>query len=282
MSALRTFCLAVLAMTAFAANSLLCRRGLKSAGLDAASFTAIRLCSGALALYLIVRTRQGERRLAGSWPSAAALFIYAAAFSFAYARMPTATGALILFGSVQATMIGFGLLKGEKLSRWQVIGLCCALGGLINLFLPGFSAPPLGGAALMSCAGAAWGAYSLSGRAVVDPTTATTGNFVRSVPLAVVLSVVLLAETSFTISGVWCAVASGAVTSGLGYVVWYSVLPHLKATTAATIQLSVPVLAALGGSLLLSEPVTLRLLGSSVAILGGIGLIVSARQRTST
>ncbi len=278
MSALRVACLAALAMIAFAVNSLLCRLALKSTGIDAASFTAVRLISGTVVLWLILQARRPRTPAAGRWDSSLALFVYAAAFSYAYARLPTAVGALILFGSVQATMIGYGLFAGEKLRGWQTAGLCLAAGGLVWLLLPGLSAPPARGAALMGCASIAWGVYSLRGRNAADATAATAGNFLRAVPMAAVLSAVMCTEFSWRADGICYAAVSGAVTSGLGYVVWYSVLPRLKATNAAVIQLSVPVLAAAGGVGLLNEPMTLRLLGSSLAILGGIAVVISARR----
>lgn len=274
----RTGLSAAVSMIAFAANSLLCRLALKTTGIDAASFTTIRLFAGAAVLWPVLRARRTGLSAAGSWPSAGALFVYAAAFSFAYGKLPAATGALVLFGSVQATMIGYGLLAGERLRGWQVVGLCVSAGGLIWLLLPGLSAPSPAGAGLMVGAGVAWSIYSLRGREAADAVAATAGNFLRTVPFAGLLSLVLLAGASPTVAGVWCAVVSGAVTSGLGYVVWYSVLPRLPATNAAVIQLSVPVLAALGGVGLLSEPLTPRLLGAAVAILGGIAVVISARR----
>ena len=277
-STLRTSGLAALAMVAFAANSLLCRFALRFAGMDAVSFTGIRLVSGAAALWLILRTRGGSGRRAGNWISALALFVYATGFSFAYVRLPAAVGALVLFGAVQATMIGYGLFAGELLRPSQTVGLCLAAGGLVWLLLPGLSAPPAGGAALMAVAGVAWGTYSLRGRGAVDAAAATAGNFWRAALFAGLLSACAFAGFSWSAVGVWSAVASGVVASGLGYVVWYSVLPRLAATQAAIIQLSVPVLAAGGGVGLLGEPMSWRLLGSAVAILGGIALAIAARK----
>ena len=279
MSPLRVFVLTLLAMLAFAGNSLLCRAALAAGRIDAASFTSIRVVSGALALWLIVRLQAGSAGKAGSWPSAFALFAYAAAFSFAYLTLTTATGALLLFGAVQATMIGWGFWRGERLSGWQLLGVATALGGLVGLLLPGISAPPLQGAALMLLAGIAWGVYSLRGKGAGDPLQATAGNFLRAVPFAVVLSLAMLPWLAFDAAGAALAVASGAVTSGIGYAIWYSALRGLKAASAATVQLSVPPLAALGGVILLGEPLTLRLLLASVAILGGIALVTAERSR---
>jgi len=281
MTPARTLALTALAMTAFAGNSLLCRIALKHTSLDAASFTSIRLLSGALVLWLVARRWRSAQSGAGSWPSALALFAYAAGFSFAYVSLPAATGALLLFGAVQATMIGYGLWKGERFRPLQLAGLALAFGGIVGLLLPGLSAPPLAGALLMLGAGVAWGVYSLRGKGAGDPTRVTAGNFLRAVPLALALSLsmlILKGGASLDAAGVGYAVASGALTSGLGYALWYAVLPALKATTAATVQLSVPVIAALGGIAFLGEPVTLRLALASAAILGGIALVVLQRQ----
>lgn len=270
----RLFILTLAAMLAFAGNSLLCRLALKETGIDAASFTFIRLLSGAVALWLIVKARKGSCREAGNWPSALALFAYAAAFSFAYISLSAGTGALLLFGAVQATMILWGLRKGERLRVVQLLGLILALAGLAALLFPGLSAPPPGGSILMLGAGVAWGIYSLRGPAAGDPVTATAGNFLRAVPFAAILSIALLAWPRLDRAGVGYAIISGAISSGVGYVIWYTALPSLKAASAATVQLSVPVLAAAGGILLLGEPVTLRFLIASMAVLGGIALVV--------
>jgi drug/metabolite transporter (DMT)-like permease len=274
---MRVFILTLLAMIAFASNSLLCRLALKRTTIDPASFTFIRILSGAIALWLIVLLRKGTRSKAGSWASALALFAYAAAFSFAYISLSAGTGALLLFGAVQATMILWGFQKGERLNARQWFGLAIALGGLIALVLPGLSAPPIDGALLMTCAGVAWGIYSLRGKDAGDPTSVTAGNFWRSVVFAAVLSMALLRWTNLDRAGVCYAIISGAIASGVGYVIWYSALPALKATSAATVQLSVPVLAAVGGILFLNESITLRLVLASALILGGIGLVIIER-----
>ena len=280
MSPARVFALTTLSMLAFAGNSLLCRLALQQSHLDAGSFTSIRLVSGALVLWLVARKFRGDQNGAGNWPSALALFIYAAAFSFAYVRLPTATGALLLFGAVQATMISYGLWKGERLQPLQRVGLALALSGLLGLLLPGLSAPPLAGSVLMLGAGVAWGVYSLRGKGAGDPTRVTAGNFLRAAPIAIALSLLMLGLQRVTLdaAGIGYALASGALTSGLGYALWYTVLPALKATTAATVQLSVPVLAALGGIVFLGEAVTLRLGLASLAILGGIALVVLQKR----
>jgi drug/metabolite transporter (DMT)-like permease len=281
MPSVRALALTALAMIAFAGNSLLCRVALKDTGIDAASFTSIRLASGAATLWLVVTLVRGAQSGKGNWWSALALFAYAAGFSFAYASLTAATGALLLFGAVQATMIGHGLWRGERFRKPQLLGLALALGGLIGLLLPGLSAPPALGSALMLGAGVAWGVYSLRGKGAGDPTRVTAGNFLRAVPFAAALSVVTMNGASVDSAGFGYAVASGALTSGLGYAIWYTALPALKATQAATVQLSVPVIAALGGIALLGEPLTLRLVVASCAILGGIALVILEKRRTT-
>jgi len=285
-SRLKVFALTVLAMMAFAGNSLLCRVALKDGHADAASFTAIRIVAGAAALGLILAVRDRGMRDARnspgirSWPAAAALFAYAASFSFAYRSLPAGTGALLLFGAVQATMILYGIWSGERLGPRQLLGLAIAVGGLIGLVMPGLAAPPPLESAAMVAAGVAWGAYSLLGRGAGDPLAATTANFVRAAPLAIVLGLAFLALTwqsngaELDNAGIAYAILSGAVTSGVGYAIWYTALRGLTATTAATVQLSVPAIAALGGIALLGELLTLRLLLSSAAILGGIALVI--------
>ena len=333
-------------MIAFAGNSLLCRLALKQTGIDAASFTFVRIFSGAVALWVIMEfrrrllvekaasplvglssdssllTRQpppsqaksGRSSLpqAGNWPSAFALFAYAAGFSFAYVSLSAGTGALLLFGAVQATMIFWGLRCGERLHVRQLFGLALALTGLVVLLFPDLlvgtpstlnylsrrspaqtdqsstfsSAPPLSGSILMLSAGVAWGIYSLRGKTAGDPIAATTGNFLRAVPLAAVLSIALFPWAHIDRSGIGYAALSGAIASGLGYVIWYTALSdsmpvRLGPVSAATVQLSVPVLAATGGILLLAEPITFRYLLASIAILGGIALAVIEKRRVA-
>lgn len=308
MKSTRIFILTSLAMVAFASNSLLCRAALKQTSIDAATFTFVRIFSGALALWLVLKIQtllKVERtasplverlpnssllsdhwslREAGNWLSALALFIYAAAFSFAYNTLSAGTGALLLFGAVQATMILWGLRKGEQLRVIQIAGLIAAMGGLVVLVFPGLSAPPLIGSILMLGAGVAWGIYSLRGKAARDAIAATAGNFLRAVPFAVAVSIIMLPWAQVDHAGIIYAVISGAITSGLGYVIWYTVLSdstpvRLGPTSAATVQLSVPVLAATGGILLLGEPITLRYLFASIAVLGGIALVVIEKRR---
>lgn len=265
----RTLLLTLMAMVAFAGNSLLCRLALRTTGIDPATFTAVRLVSGAAVLGGIVAAR--GLRPGGNWTSALALFAYAAAFSLAYVRLPAATGALLLFGAVQVTMYAYGLWAGERVRARQAIGLLLAAGGLVALLLPGLSAPPLGSAMLMLGAGVAWGVYSLRGKGRDDATAATAGNFLRSVPVAMLLVVAMPGHRADG-AGLAYAIASGALASGVGYAIWYSALPSLKATTAAIVQLSVPAIAAIGGVVLLAEPLGLRLVLSSAAVLGGVAL----------
>lgn len=289
MPAARIVLLTVIAMIAFASNSLLCRVALKHTAIDPASFTTVRLVSGALALWLVVRLRASGAPVSlsgrGNWPSALALYAYAAGFSFAYVNLPAASGALLLFGAVQATMIGRGIAAGERLAPRQLAGLLLALAGLVGMLLPGLTAPPLAGALLMMGAGVAWGIYSLRGKGARDATGVTAGNFVRAAPIAVAMSAAIALAGSDGVTadgaGLAYAVASGALTSGIGYALWYAVLPSLRATSAATVQLSVPVIAALGGVAFLGEALTLRLVLASAAILGGIALVI-LQKRTGT
>ena len=270
----RIFILTLAAMIAFAGNSLLCRGALKQTSIDAASFTFIRIFSGAAALWVIMKMRGAALKEAGNWSSALALFAYAAAFSFAYNSLSAGTGALLLFGAVQATMILWGFRRGERLHTIQIVGLVVAVTGLVVLLLPALSAPPLSGSILMLGAGVAWGIYSLRGKMEKNPVGSTAGNFLRAVPLAAIVSVILLPWARLDRAGIGYAVISGAIASGLGYVIWYTALSGLKAASAATVQLSVPVLAATGGILLLGEPITFRYLIASIAVLGGIALVI--------
>src|SRR5437868_12554296 len=274
-------------MIAFASNSLLCRLALKQTAIDPATFTFVRVFSGAVALWLVINTRRASLNDSGNWPSALAPFVYAAGFSFAYVGLAAGTGALLLFGAVQATMILWGFRKGERLRAIQVIGLLIAVIGLFVLVFPGLSAPPLIGSMLMLGAGVAWGVYSLRGKVKGqsgsdrDAIAATAGNFLRAVPFAALVSVLMLPKMHLDSLGITYAVISGAITSGLGYVIWYAALPDLKAASAATVQLSVPVIAATGGILLLGEPITLRYVIASVAVLGGIFLVVIEKRKGS-
>jgi drug/metabolite transporter (DMT)-like permease len=278
MSRTRAVILTALAMIAFAANSLLCRQALKHTTIDAATFTVIRILSGAICLWLIVQVRRGRSSKAGTWPSALALFGYAALFSFAYLQLTAGTGALLLFGAVQATMICWALVKGERFRLLQTVGLLLAISGLAALVFPGLSAPPLAAAAQMLGAGIAWGIYSLRGKGAGDPLRTTVGNFLRAVPMAVLLSAMMFRSVNINGAGIGYAIVSGALASGVGYAIWYSALPSLKASAAATVQLSVPVLAAMGGIVFLSETITLRFVLASAAVLGGIALVIVERR----
>jgi drug/metabolite transporter (DMT)-like permease len=275
----RTLSLTALAMIAFASNSILCRLALRQTSIDPASFTLVRILSGAIALWFVMQMRR--EKSSGNWLSAFALFAYAGAFSFAYLQLSAGTGALLLFGAVQATMISWGLLKGERLDAIQVAGSIIAITGLIVLLVPGLSAPPLFDSVIMLIAGIAWGIYSLRGRGERHPVAVTTGNFLRAVPFAVVLIVAARPWIKLDLPGTFYAILSGAITSGLGYVIWYRALPGLKATSAATVQLSVPVLAATGGILLLGERISFRYVIASLAVLGGIALVLIDKQRMS-
>jgi len=292
MARLRISVLTLLAMIAFAGNSILCRVALKNTRIDPATFTLVRLLSGACVLWLTVRFgRRAAGKVLGNWWSGLALFVYAATFSQAYVSLPAAVGALLLFGAVQATMIGYGLWAGERLGRVQMLGLGIAGGGLVFLLLPGLSAPSLTGAVLMVSAGIAWGIYSLRGKGSANASAMTAGNFLRAACFALLISGIRFAGSAHGYwSGVWggaswdrsglvYAVLSGAITSGLGYAVWYTALRELNVTTAATVQLSVPVLAALGGVALLGEAITLRLVMAAVAILSGVLLVIASKQR---
>jgi len=279
-------------MIAFASNSLLCRAALTQTNIDAASFTFVRIVSGAAALWIVLKMQRRLRvertasplveRSAGTWLSALALFVYAAGFSFAYNTLAAGTGALLLFGAVQATMILWGLGRGERLHAIQIVGLVAAVTGLVVLVFPGLSTPPLIGSILMLAAGVAWGIYSLRGKGEKHPASATAGNFLRALPMAAAVSIMLVPWARLDLAGISYAALSGAITSGLGYVIWYRALGGLKAASAATVQLSVPVLAAAGGILLLGEPITLRYVLASIAVLGGIALVVIEKQPITT
>ncbi|MGD2128283.1 MAG: DMT family transporter [Lysobacterales bacterium] len=272
--------LTLVTMVAFAANSVLCRLALGEGHIDAASFASVRVASGALTLLLIVlpRWRRAGRRPV-DWRAAAMLFTYVAFFSFAYLSLSAGAGALLLFGAVQLTMFITALRAGEHFPALSWLGLALAVGGIVYLVSPGVTAPNPLGATLMVVAGIAWGVYSLLGRGVQDPLEATANNFLFCVPLVLLVSLVFATHAEITLRGLLLAIASGSIASGLGYVLWYAALRGLTATSAATVQLSVPVIAAIGGVLLLSEPVTLRLVVASAATLGGIAIVLAERTR---
>ncbi|WP_436638176.1 DMT family transporter [Microbaculum sp. FT89] len=274
----RTALLTGTAMLAFAANSLLCRLALAPKLIDAASFTSVRLISGAATLALILFLRHGTKgRPEANWRSVAALFAYMIFFSFAYLSLSAGTGALVLFGAVQLTMFIVALRSGEHFSRLSWAGLTLAILGLVYLVSPGVTAPDPLGAAAMAVAGISWGVYSLIGRGARDPLAATAGNFIYAVPLTVIASLGFISQYSVSGHGFALAVLSGALASACGYVIWYAALPGLTATRAATVQLSVPVIAAVGGVFLISEQPTLRLLVASAATLGGVAIVLAQR-----
>ncbi len=284
-----------LALLAFAGNSLLCRAALRDTAIDPASFTTIRLVSGSALLGLLAwmnhdRTPSGSGHgpdstptpPAGNWRSALALWIYAASLSWAYIGLATGLGALLLFGAVQVTMIGTAGFRGDRLRGRQWVGLILALVGLTALLSPNTShAPPLVSSLLMLMSGVAWGVYSLLGRGAVNPIAVTAGNFRRAAMPALALSAVMWSNMSVDRTGAIYATASGALTSGVGYALWYTVLPRLSATTAAVLQLCAPVLATFGGLLMLGEPVGLRLALAGLAVLGGVALVSLPRRRSA-
>lgn len=278
----RTVACAVLALIAFAANSVLCRLALRDAAVDPATFTTIRILSGAVTLMLVAWATGADRSGAlGSWKPAMLLSLYAVSFAFAYVSLSAGVGALILFGSVQVTMLFAAVSQGERPHPLQWLGVVVALGGLVYLVRPGLSAPPFGGAALMSSAGVSWGFYSLSGRGAQNPLTQTTSNFARALPMVMLISMAWLPRIHFEPRGAALAIASGSVASGLGYVVWFTALRGLTAVRAAVVQLAVPILAAAGGVIVLAEPVPARLPIASMLVLGGIAVTIVGRDRSS-
>jgi drug/metabolite transporter (DMT)-like permease len=269
-----------LALIAFASNSIICRLALTSGSIDPTGFSTIRLLSGVLALTLISSVVKDEKTVndSGNWLSACTLFLYIITFSFAYVSLSACTGVLILFGAVQVTMILTGLVQGERPKKLELTGLSVALFGLIYLMLPGWEAPSLRGVILMTVAGVSWGIYSLQGKNDGNPVAVTSGNFTRAIPFAFITCIVYLANLNATFSGMALAFTSGALTSGIGYAVWYAALRGLTVTQAASIQLLVPIIATIGGVIFLSEVISLRLIVSSVLILGGVGSSFMARS----
>jgi len=273
----RTAGATLFALLAFASNSILCRMALRHVHTDPASFTTVRLVAGAATLWILVQVRGRTRRVGGSWPAALALLAYAVTFSLAYVALPAGTGALLLFGAVQVVMIATGFIAGERINSRIALGWTLAVAGLVLLLLPGIAAPPSLQALSMLAAGVAWGIYSLKGRDSTDALGDTAGNFIRSVPGVLVISMLMWSQRSADAQGIALAAASGAISSGLGYAAWYTALPKLGAIAAANAQLSVPVLAALGGVALFAEPITVRLLVSSLLVLGGTALAIRGR-----
>jgi drug/metabolite transporter (DMT)-like permease len=317
----------VVAMLAFAGNSVLCRLALEQGSIDPASFTSLRLLSGALMLSILLVSipklmaqktafaDNGTDKLAlnisdeldpaelnvnekslnpeafittstrlfslrqSSWAGGLSLFVYAAGFSFAYITLPAGTGALILFATVQITMLSYALVKGARFSFGQWFGFAVALVGLVYLFLPGISAPPLLGALLMVAAGIAWGVYSILGKRVINPSQSTAENFIRASIITLLLSLIFIDSMSISIQGLLFAVASGAITSGIGYAIWYAVIPLLKAASSASLQLTVPVIATVGGVIWLGEEVSVRVALASISILGGVAMVILLSKR---
>lgn len=275
----KTLLYTTFALVAFALNSVLCRLALRGGEIDAASFTSVRVISGAAvlaALSYFFSKKSPARK--GSWVSAFYLFAYAACFSFAYLKLSAGMGALILFGAVQVSMIGVALIRGEKPGALEWLGMIVALGGLVYLVFPGLSAPPMISAALMAAAGIAWGAYTLRGRGSSDPLADTAGNFLRAVPMAAIVYIAFIPALQVSNRGITLAVISGAVTSGIGYSVWYAVLKEHPATRAAVLQLSVPLLTAVIGVSFMSEVMSARLMISAGLIIGGIALVIKGRS----
>jgi len=265
------------AMLAFAGNSILCRLALRDGAIDPASFTSVRLVSGAVTLMVILWiTRRGDTpRAHGSWLSACVLFFYAICFSYAYITLSAGAGALILFGFVQGTMIAIGIWSGDRPTTPEWLGWSLAFAGLVWLVLPGVEAPPWSGASLMAVAGIAWGVYSIRGRTESDALASTASNFMLTIPMVAVLTLVTFTGADISTHGITLAIVSGAITSGIGYVIWYAALEYLSAIQAALVQLSVPAIATAGGVLLLLEPLSLRLLIASALVLGGISIALS-------
>jgi len=278
---LKTILLTVLALIAFAANSVLCRLALGNGAIDASSFTIVRLLSGtAVLLTIVVATRRVKGKgssTKGSWVAGIILFLYAVTFSYAYISLDTGTGALILFGSVQITMVLLSILSGTRLHSSEWLGIFIAFSGFVYLILPGVSTPSITGFLLMSVAGIAWGIYTLKGRSSADPLMDTAYNFLRTTPLVVLLAFVAMSNVSYSAEGLFLALLSGGITSGVGYTIWYIALGGLSSTQAAVLQLSVPVIAALGGVIFVSETITLRLTVSAALVLGGILIVVLGR-----
>ena len=279
----KTAALTLAALIAFAANSVLCRMALEGKSIDATSFTGIRLFSGALVMVLLVlfrsRLRKGRKKVStGSWTSGFLLFLYAASFSYAYTTLETGMGALIMFATVQITMIAYTLVKGRKLNGREWVGLVLAFGGFVYLVSPGISAPPVGGFILMTLSGFGWGMYSVRGKLSENPLEDTSFNFIRSLPFVAIVLLIGINELRYSERGVLLAIISWAVTSGIGYMIWYMALSGLNNVQASVVQLAVPVLAAAGGIVLLSENLSLRFALSSVIILGGIFLVITGKR----
>jgi len=278
-SLLKTIILTGLALIAFAANSILCRLALGSEAIDASSFTVIRLLSGTIVLLIIVTSTRNNKNVStkGSWSASLMLFIYAATFSYAYSSLDTGTGALILFGSVQVTMILLSVIAGTRLHFTEWAGVTIAFTGFVYLILPGVTAPSTIGFLLMAVAGIAWGIYTLQGRGSKSPLMDTAYNFFRTTPFIILLAIITIKNTNYSSEGIILALLSGGLTSGIGYTIWYIALGGLSTTQAAVLQLSVPVIATLGGVIFVSETITVRLIISAAMVLGGILLVTMGK-----
>lgn len=268
-----------LTMLAFAGNSLLCRMALKDTRIDAQSYTTLRITSGALVLLVLLRWQRKAPLACGSWRSALVLWVYAIALSFAYRTINAGAGALMLFCAVQITMILMGYRAGERMRGWQILGFGAAMTGFVLLVFPAAQAPSLVDSGLMLASGIAWGIYSLMGRGQADPVGATAGNFLRAAPITLGLSLLTLPWMHLDVRGVYYALLSGGIASGLGYVLWYRVLQHMRAMTASTVQLASPLVATMGGVILLGESLTPALVLASLLILGGIWLVLRFDRR---
>ena len=275
-SLIKTFILTSMALIAFAANSVLCRLALGSGAIDASSFTVVRLLSGSIVLLVIIGvTRKSSTQSAkGSWAASFMLFLYAVTFSYAYISLDTGTGALILFASVQITMILLSLISGTRLHFIEWIGVTVAFAGFVYLILPGVTTPSIMGFLLMTIAGIAWGIYTLKGRGSNAPLVDTAYNFFRTTPLVLILVISTISKANYSFEGILLAVISGGITSGIGYTIWYIALGGLSSTQAAVLQLSVPVIAAFGGVIFVAETITFRLAISATFVLGGILMVV--------
>jgi drug/metabolite transporter (DMT)-like permease len=267
-------------MLAFAANSVLARLAFATGDAEPLAYTGIRLAAGAVTLALLLLWRNRTLgTIAGSWSGAAALFGYALFFSVAYVVLGAGMGALILFASVQIGVIGWAIFRGDRPGALEWLGLAVAFGALVYLVSPGLVAPDPLGTLMMAIAGLTWAAYTLIGRGSTAPLSDTAGNFIRCLPLAVVLVVAGAMMHGIALTTAAYAIASGAIASGLGYAIWYAVLPALTRTRAAIVQLTVPAIAAAGGVLLIGEPLTLRLVAASAGIIGGVAIALLAAER---
>ena len=284
MPQLRIVLLTLFSLIAFAANSLITRFALEDTAIDEASFTMLRITSGAIFLWLYIRIHKHKKyQASGSWLAAIALFLYAVSFTYGYRLVTAGTGALLLFGSVQITMTIMGYREGERLNLKQIIGFALALFGLVILILPGLTSPSLTGASLMCISGIAWSFYSLKGRNSIEPSISTANNFIKAAPMTLMLWLIVYMSSNSTITvpgaGVIYALLSGIVTSALGYIIWYCILPELKATQAAIVQLSVPIIVTLAGALFLSEEITLRVFIASVTIFLGTLIVLNGKRQ---